>query len=336
MNSNPKNPKNPEILTKKYICEKCDYSTDSKKDFNKHLGTAKHKKMTDAINGEDFSNQLIPKNPENKIYTCVNCERKFKSNSGLWRHKKTCINDEENEEKCEEIVEKKPDKELELKDMFLTVVNENKELRSMMVEQQKSMVEQQKTIMEQSKQMTEIIPKLGNSTTNNNTINNNQRFSINVFLNEKCKDAINMSDFIKSIEVSLEQLDFTKTNGLEKGLSQVIMENMNKLSLYERPVHCTDIKRETIYIKDNDTWEKDKSKEKIKNVIKKTSNKNYTALTNWTKENPDFMENDDKQMFYAKAMSKLGKPIDGIDDKIVKKICNETYLKENLDYIQND
>ena len=336
MNSNPKNPKNPEILTKKYICEKCDYSTDSKKDFNKHLGTAKHKKMTDAINGEDFSNQLIPKNPENKIYTCVNCERKFKSNSGLWRHKKTCINDEENEEKCEEIIEKKPDKELELKDMFLTVVNENKELRSMMVEQQKSMVEQQKTIMEQSKQMTEIIPKLGNSTTNNNTINNNQRFSINVFLNEKCKDAINMSDFIKSIEVSLEQLDFTKTNGLEKGLSQVIMENMNKLSLYERPVHCTDIKRETIYIKDNDTWEKDKSKEKIKNVIKKTSNKNYTALTNWTKENPDFMENDDKQMFYAKAMSKLGKPIDGIDDKIVKKICNETYLKENLDYIQND
>ena len=336
MNSNPKNPKNPEILTKKYICEKCDYSTDSKKDFNKHLGTAKHKKMTDAINGEDFSNQLIPKNPENKIYTCVNCERKFKSNSGLWRHKKTCINDEENEEKCEEIVEKKPDKELELKDMFLTVVNENKELRSMMVEQQKSMVEQQKTIMEQSKQMTEIIPKLGNSTTNNNTINNNQRFSINVFLNEKCKDAINMSDFIKSIEVSLEQLDFTKTNGLEKGLSQVIMENMNKLSLYERPVHCTDIKRETIYIKDNDTWEKDKSKEKIKNVIKKTSNKNYTALTNWTKENPDFMEHDDKQMFYAKAMSKLGKPIDGIDDKIVKKICNETYLKENLDYIQND
>jgi len=183
--------------------------------------------------------------------------------------------------------------------------------------------------------MTEIIPKIGNnnSTTNNNTINNNQRFSINVFLNEKCKDAINMSDFIKSIEVSLEQLDFTKTNGLEKGLSQVIMENMNKLSLYERPMHCTDTKRETIYIKDNNTWEKDKSKEKIKNVIKKTSNKNYTALTNWTKENPDFMENDDKQMFYAKAMSKLGKPIDGIDDKIVKKICNETYLKENLDYI---
>ena len=326
MSRNPKNPKNPEILTKKYICEKCDYSTDSKKDYNKHLGTAKHKKMTDAIDSRDFSNHSIPKNPENKIFTCVNCERKFKSNSGLWRHKKSCINEEESEEKCEEIVEHKLDKELELKDMFLTVVNENKELRGMMVEQQK-------TIMEQSKQMTEIIPKIGNnnSTTNNNTINNNQRLSINVFLNEQCKDAINMSDFIKSISVSLEQLDFTKTQGLEKGISQVIMDNMNKLSLYERPMHCTDTKRETIYIKDNDKWEKDKTKEKLKHVIKKTSNKNYTALTNWTKENPDFMQDDSKQLFYARAMSTLGKPIDNVEDKIVKKICSNTYLKESLD-----
>jgi len=340
MSSNHKNPKNPEILTKKYICEKCDYSTDSKKDYNKHLGTAKHKKMEDATSCEDFSNNSQPENPTNMIFTCVNCERQFKSRSGLWRHKKNCNIEDiceeiieqkpakelELEEKCEEIIEHKLDKELELKDMFLTVVNENKELRGMMVEQQK-------TIMEQSKQMTEIIPKIGNnnSTTNNNTINNNQRLSINVFLNEQCKDAINMSDFIKSISVSLEQLDFTKTQGLEKGISQVIMDNMNKLSLYERPMHCTDTKRETIYIKDNDKWEKDKTKEKLKHVIKKTSNKNYTALTNWTKENPDFMQDDSKQMFYARAMSTLGKPIDNVEDKIVKKICSNTYLKESLD-----
>ena len=252
----------------------------------------------------------------------MNVEKNINIDKDYFNIKKKC----NYEEICEEIVEKKPDKELELKDMFLTVVNENKELRSMMVEQQK-------TIMAQSKQMTEIIPKIGNnnSTTNNNTINNNQRVSINVFLNEKCKDAINMSDFIKSISVSLEQLDFTKTQGLEKGISNVIMENMNKLSLYERPMHCTDTKRETIYIKDNDTWEKDKDKSKLKNAIRKTSNKNYTALTNWRKENPDFMEDDDKQMFYARAMSTLGKPMDGVDDKIVKKICSNTYLKESLD-----
>ena len=208
------------------------------------------------------------------------------------------------------------------KDMILELVKENKEMRNMMVEQQKT--------------IGELIPKVGNnnSTTNNtNNTNNtiNQKFNINVFLNEQCKDAINMSDFIRNIEISLEQLDFTKTNGLEKGLSQVIMENMNKLSLYERPMHCTDTKRETIYIKDNDKWEKDKSKEKIKHAIRKTSNKNYMALTNWTKENPDFMKDDDKQMFYARAMSTLGKSMDGVDDKIVKKICSNTYLKESLD-----
>lgn len=322
----PKIPKNP----KKYSCINCDYYTDSKKDFEKHLATQKHKNRINNDEKGTNNNTSNIKIPENPKY-CCECGKEYKYRQGLFQHKKKC----NYEEKCEEIIEKptNKEKELELKDMFLTVVNENKELRSMMVEQQKSMVEQQKTIMEQSKQMTEIIPKIGNnnSTTNNNTINNNQRFSINVFLNEKCKDAINMSDFIKSISVSLEQLDFTKTQGLEKGISQVIMDNMNKLSLYERPMHCTDTKRETIYIKDNDKWEKDKTKEKIKHVIRKTSNKNYTALTNWTKENPDFMQDDDKQMFYARAMSTLGKPMDGVDDKIVKKICSNTYLKESLD-----
>ena len=312
----PKILKNP----KKFSCINCDYLTGSKKDLEKHLATQKHKnKINNDKNGINnyTSNTKLPENPK---YVCE-CGKEYKYRQGLFQHKKKC----NYEEICQEIIEQKPDKELELKDMFLTVVNENKELRGMMVEQQK-------TIMEQSKQMTEIIPKIGNnnSTTNNNTINNNQRVSINVFLNEKCKDAINMSDFIKSISVSLEQLDFTKTQGLEKGISQVIMDNMNKLSLYERPMHCTDTKRETIYIKENDKWEKDKDKSKLKQAIRKTSNKNYTALSNWTKDNPDFMADNDKQMFYARAMSTLGKPMDGVDDKIVKKICSNTYLKESL------
>ena len=315
-------------IPKKYFCNFCYYFTDNKKDFEKHLSTQKHKNRTNddkmGINSDkmginsDAVNIKIPKNSE---YICV-CGKEYKYRQGLFQHKKKC-NFQEN---SQEIIEKKINNEVELKDMFLSVVNDNKELRNMIVEQQK-------TILTQGKQITEIIPKIGNnnSTTTNNTINNNQRLSINVFLNEKCKDAINMSDFIKSIHVSLQQLDFTKTQGLEKGISNVIMENMNKLSLYERPMHCTDTKRETIYIKDNDTWEKDNSKTKLKNVIRKTSNKNYIALTNWTKENPDFMNHDEKQMFYARAMSTLGKSIDDVDDKIIKKLCSNIYLKESLD-----
>ena len=120
--------------------------------------------------------------------------------------------------------------------------------------------------------MSELIPQIGN---NNNT---NNKLNINVFLNTQCKDALNMDEFIQSIQVSMEQLEYTKKHGLEQGLSRTIMENINKLSLYERPLHCTDTKRETLYIKDNNNWERDKSKIKIKikEVIKSTSNKNPT------------------------------------------------------------
>tara|TARA_Y100001970_G_scaffold293175_1_gene438321 strand:- start:4073 stop:5041 length:969 start_codon:yes stop_codon:yes gene_type:complete len=319
MCSNPENPKNP----KKYSCINCDYYTDSKKDFNKHLDTAKHKKNLEAINKKEISNIIIPETNEtnetneNKIYSCINCERKFKSNSGLWRHKQKC---EEKEVKCEEIEEeKKVFNGITSEETIMSLIQENKDIKQLLYAQN-----------ETTNKLIEMIPKI-NNTTNNNTINNNQRLNINVFLNEHCKDAINMSDFIKSIEVSLEQLDYTKTQGLEKGISNVIMENMNKLSLYERPIHCTDTKRETLYIKDNDKWEKDKSKEKIKKIINKTSNKNYTALINWRDANPDWLDSDDKGLYYAKAMSVLGKPLDEIDDKIVKKICNNTYIKDNLE-----
>jgi hypothetical protein len=303
-------------------CKICNYNAKRSDLYNKHLSTDKHKNKCLSIgNGVKVEevikveNVVMVDDKQDKRYECVLCNKKYKCNSGLWRHKKICplICPEIEETK---IVEKTDvSSSGDYKDIILELVKENKEMRTMMIEQQKT--------------IGELIPIVGNnnnSTTNNNTIN--QKFNINVFLNEQCKGAINMSDFIKSIEVSLEQLDFTKTNGLEKGISNVIMENMNKLSLYERPIHCTDAKRETLYIKDNNIWEKDTDKSKIKRAIQKTSNKNYTALTNWTKANPNFMKDDDKQMFYAKAISKIGKPMDGIDDKIVKNLCNNTKLKE--------
>jgi hypothetical protein len=313
-------------VAKIFYCETCDYKCSKKFNFDKHLETEKHKRATN----QSFSNIDVAKVAETKTddktddklikkYICNICDREYKCNSGLWRHKKTCIPIEDTQ-----IVEKNEGSN-DYKDMILELVKENKEMRSMMVEQQKT--------------IGELIPKVGNnnSTTNNNNNTINQKFNINVFLNEQCKDAINMSDFIKNIEISLEQLDFTKTNGLEKGLTQAIMDNMNKLSVYERPMHCTDVKRETLYIKDNDIWEKDKDKSKIKQVIKKASNKNYTALTKWAEANPKFMEDDSKQMYYAKAMSKLGKPLDeGIDDKIVKNLCNNTRIKEIKDDLKDE
>tara|TARA_B110000444_G_scaffold260034_1_gene305636 strand:+ start:1826 stop:2764 length:939 start_codon:yes stop_codon:yes gene_type:complete len=310
--------KNEQNEQKMFTCELCQYKCIKKSNFNRHLTTVKHKTLENAIKSKKNEQNDVEKEPMDKPSIIVKnfkceCGKQYKHYPSLWTHKKNCTFIE-----YTQIVEK-TDGSNDYKDMIFELVKENKEMRNMMVEQQKTIVE--------------LIPKVGNnnSTTNNNNNTINQKFNINVFLNEQCKDAINMSDFIKQIEISLEQLDFTKTNGLEKGLTQAIMDNMNKLSVYERPMHCTDLKRETLYIKDNDTWGKDRDKSKIKQVIKKASNKNYTALINWTKENPDFMQDDDKQMFYAKTVSKLGKPLDGIDDKVIKHLCNNTKIKEIKD-----
>jgi hypothetical protein len=190
-------------------------------------------------------------------------------------------------------------------------------------------------IKKQQDQITELtntiknMAPLINSNITNNTQNNNQKFNINVFLNEQCKDAINMSDFIKSLHITIEQLDFTNKNGLADGLSKSIIENMNKLSIYERPMHCTDVKRETLYIKDNDNWSKDKSKEKLKSVINKASSKNFNALMDWKSLNPDYMNNEDKTDYFTKTISTIGKSSESIDEKVIKNLCKETYVKES-------
>jgi hypothetical protein len=249
--------------------------------------------------------QITPENTSENCdkFVCM-CGKSYKHRQSLFRHQTKCNYKPETTNNNSGLTTE-----------FLT---------EFMKKQQEANAEMIKTVIK------EIAPNLGNNNTTNTNSNNTNQFNINVFLNEDCKNAINMSDFIKSIEVSLEQLDLTKTKGLEKGITQVIMDNMNKLSIHERPLHCTDTKRETLYIKDHDKWEKDKDKTKIKEVIKKASNKNYTALKKWEEANPDYMDDDAKAIYYAKAMSAAGKPIDGIDEKIIKNVCKQTYVKEDI------
>tara|TARA_B100000965_G_scaffold383121_1_gene382061 strand:+ start:413 stop:1327 length:915 start_codon:yes stop_codon:yes gene_type:complete len=291
----------------KFYCEICDYGCSKKYNFDKHLLSLKHKKSENMTNSDQNminSDQKVAKVAnEEENYICE-CGKKYKHKRSLWYHQTTC----NYEPKCEEINNNNSG-----------ITNEALQI----IEKKDKQIE---TLINK---IIEIAPQMGNNN-NNNTINNNQSFNINVFLNEECKDAMNMSDFIKSIEVSLEQLDYTTHNGLEKGITKVIMENMSKLNVNERPIHCTDTKRETLYIKDDDKWEKDKDKTKIKAAIKKASGKNYEALKEWTDENPDFMESDDKQLFYAHSISKLGKPISGVEDKIIKTLCNNTYVKDDI------
>ena len=297
-----------------FFCENCNYSTDKKSNYNKHLLTAKHIYLQNT-------DKKVAKVANN--FNCI-CGKIYKHRQSLYTHQNNCkifnnndnlVNDSSNNS---QLVQNNI-----TQDVVLKLISENNDIKKLLVSQQQQLIEQQKHLEEQHKQLFEIVPKIGN-----NTINNNQRFNINVFLNEKCKDAINMTDFIKSIEVSLQQLDFTKQNGLVNGLSKTIMDNMNKLSLYERPMHCTDVKRETLYIKDEDVWSKDNNKEKIKKAIRKASGKNYNALQDWKETNPDFLTNDSKTDYFTKTITTIGKPTESIDTKVIKNLCKETYIKD--------
>ena len=272
--------------SKKFCCKNCNYYTSRKSQYDRHLLTLKHEKITNDNNLE----QKVPNE-----FICE-CGKKYNYLSGLSRHRKTC----KGEKKETAIIEN--EENVDYKSMFLEMINENKELR---------------------KQISELIPKVGNTINSNNK----QKFNINVFLNEKCKDAISMDEFIDKIEVSMKNLLTTKEKGQVYGISNIIMENMNKLSLYERPLHCTDKKRETLYVKNNE-WEKDDNKEHINKALKKVESKQLKNLNVWLEEHPNYMNNSLEQEEFAKLMSECGKSIDDGREKIIKKLCDNVYIEK--------
>ena len=290
-----------------FECKICDFKTFNKYNYNKHLQTLKHKNLLNSdtiVTNSDNKMQKMQKmqlDETNNIdsFKCI-CGKKYKYRQGLSYHKSKCM----------------------FKDKESITQNLSQEFVLDVIKKQ------QDQITELTNTIKEMAPLI-NSNTTNNTQNNNQKFNINVFLNEQCKDAINMSDFIKSLHITIEQLDFTKQNGLVQGLSKSIIENMNKLSIYERPMHCTDTKRETLYIKEDNEWKKDINKEKIKGAIKKASSKNFNALMNWKNLNPDYMNNEDKTDYFTKTISTIGKSSESIDEKVIKNLCKETYVKES-------
>jgi len=254
-------------IAKNFSCERCDYVCYNKFDFNKHLLTRKHTETNDT----NENSQKIA-----KTYTCQNCNNEYKHQSSLCKHLKTCQSKPQTSDN--------PD--------YMTIINQllnqNNELKNFIIEQ----------ATEHKKETREIVNKVienAKPVTNNNTINgnvNNQKFNINVYLNEQCKDAINFSDFIKNIEVSREDLENNAQLGFVDGFSKILIENLKQLSKTERPIHCTDVKRETMYIKDEDKWSKEEDSTKINNAIQEVTRKSMRTLLNWKEENPDYKDND--------------------------------------------
>jgi len=307
-----------------YVCDLCDFKSSRKSHYERHLLTSKHKKM---INND----KKVQKSTAGE-FVCE-CGKYYKHRQNLYSHRKNCTYISSSlESSAEKNIELTTDKELieniVSKESIINLVTDNTDIKKLLLEQQKQLIEQQKQIIEQQNQLGKLLPKVGN--TINNTANFKQKFNINIFLNEKCKDALNMDEFIEQMQLTLNNLEITKTKGLVESISNIFIENMNKLSLYERPLHCTDTKRDTLYIKDKNSWERDIDKTKIKKALKNLNKNHFKLIQKWIKENPDFKEVEEKQNYFANLLRTCGKDLEGISDKVIKKICTSAYLKYEL------
>ena len=312
-----------------FVCELCDFKCSKYTEYYRHLETNKHKRVTE-------SNKKTPYTEE-KTFSCI-CGNKYKYRPGLAKHKRTCIvvntpvtislpkesashitnhvnaDGENNNNNNEGNIELKyiPNSGNFTKDeLLLKLIKDNDEMM--------------KIIKGQQEQINNIIPKIGN-TTNNNTTNN---FSLNVFLNEQCKDALNISDFIDSLKITLEDLLFSKTNGISRGITDVMIKGLKELDIHKRPIHCTDIKRDIMYIKDEDKWLKDENHDMMRNTIVKIADMERTALQQWAIDNPDWMETERKQIEYLTMMRSICEPIENYNNyekKIIKNLGKEILI----------
>jgi hypothetical protein len=254
---------------KKFYCEKCDYTCSKIYNWKKHLDTAKH---TQEITGHD----LVAKNGDKGgNYVCENCDKCFHTNSGLWKHNKICnknINNTIIESTTDELIQEK-------NELIQYLINENKEFKSLILEIAKK----------------DSISNINNI--NNNTINsNNKSFNLNFFLNETCKDAMNMSEFIESVKIQLSDLENVGKLGFVDGISNIIIKNLEALDVEKRPVHCCDAKRETMYIKDQDKWEKDDHELKqMRELVRYVRDKNISMVNTWRDLYPECVKSDSKK-----------------------------------------
>jgi len=261
-----------------FSCENCDYKTSRKSSFDKHLMTAKH-----SVNAT--FNTKVAKSCKNIFYTCELCDKKYKSRVGLWGHKKKCItiiNENEDDDEKEDQLENENNSTTEnttqmemLINLFQEQLKENKELKELIIEQQKKILEMGVST---------------NITNNNNITQNNNKFNLNVFLNETCKDALNLSDFLESLVLTLTDFENFGPLGYCGGISNILVNGLNKLDISKRPIHCSDLKREVIHIKNNDTWHKDDDKQQMIKVIKAIEHKNIKQMSLWGKANPEYKD----------------------------------------------
>jgi hypothetical protein len=305
---NKKNPK-----SSHFVCENCSFETTRKSQFDRHLLTSKHTRIT---KDNKLDNEKVP-----NFYNCI-CGNKYNYLSGLCKHKKKCSFLNNNEEEQEEHVNNDTQA---LTKLVLEVVKSNSELQKQNQEFQQKMIESFQEVCK-------------NSTTNNNSITNsninshNKTFNLQFFLNETCKNAMNISDFVDSIKLQLSDLENVGKIGYVEGLSKIIIKNLKALDVTERPVHCSDSKRDTMYVKDEDKWEKEnENNHKVLKAIEDIANKNSKMVKEWKIKNPECASSKShKADVYSHIMIQaVCSNNNANNNKILKKLAKEVTIDKN-------
>jgi hypothetical protein len=295
----------------KYFCESCNYTCSKKYNWDKHLSTTKHKIATD---GNDIATQNGKKWQKTILHICNNCNKEYNDRTGLWRHKKKCIAISDSKTDYDSEYDSDTEKGPSDKEVIMMLIKENSEFKNMMMK---------------------VLENGTHNTTNNNNINsNNKSFNLQFFLNETCKNAMNITDFVDSLQLQMSDLEKVGEIGYIEGISNIIIKKLNTLDITERPIHCTDKKRETMYIKDEDKWEKEDEKHvKMHKMVKKVANKNINLISEFQKLYPEWKKCSSK---YADQYNKIviesmgGKGDNDYEkeEKIIKKIAKEVFVEK--------
>lgn len=303
-----------------FSCEKCRFICRYISDWNRHITTRKHVVQCQLeINGNEWK-QSSSNLTSLKYFTCENCCKKFQSSSGLWKHQKKCGNNQNIEfikEKAKTIVDKD--------ELIMFLIKECTDYKNLIIEQQNKMFEQQNMIMKVIENGT-----ISNSHNTTHTNSHNKAFNLQFFLNETCKDAMNITDFVESIKLQLSDLEKMGEVGYVEGISNIITSNLKALDITQRPVHCTDKKRETMYIKDENQWEKeDDNKSKLRKAIKKIADKNIRLLPQFREKYPNYKDSSSKVSDkYDKMVIEAMVCDNNKDNKIIRNISNITTIEK--------
>jgi hypothetical protein len=295
-----KMPKN----AKEFVCEDCDFKCYKKSNYDSHILTSKHKNRTNPC----ILEQKMPN--DSGLFFCKNCNKSYKARNSLWYHEKKCNLNYPSENI---VIEYKNDETQELKEFMKYLMNENSEMKTMMME---------------------VIKNGTHNTDSHNTTNShNKAFNLQFFLNETCKDAMNIMDFVESIQLQLSDLERVGEKGFVDGISNIIIKNLKNLDVTQRPVHCTDKKRETIYVKDQDKWEKDDANVKMHKLVRKVQDKNFKMVQKFKEKYPDYnrassKHSDTYNHIIIESMGGKGDNDFEKEEKIIKKVSKEITVEK--------